>query len=296
MRDSPSVVVRGDYMIYRYTDQIYKIIKFKYTERLLISRDRETFEHTGEKLDNSLSRTKRLLLEKALCNPWDWFGSLTIDKTKFDRYQLKEFYKAFSQRVRDMRKKGYNIQYLIVPELHKDDAWHLHGLFYGLPPLLPFSECRKQGQKVPDYLVYSDYYNWPWYQENFGYCSFGRIRSPVRSAFYITKYITKNHQRMVTDVGSKMFYPSQGLNKAELHGEHYGHSEFLDSLLQEEYDFCSVGMTKVSNGFDWTFGFDLEGFEFLSGAQPLFDFDELSFSSFTEDLMKINEEFEQLSF
>ena len=62
MRDSPSVIVRGNYMIYRLTDQIYKIIKFKFTERLLVSRDRETFEHTGEMLDCSLSRTKRLLL------------------------------------------------------------------------------------------------------------------------------------------------------------------------------------------------------------------------------------------
>lgn len=96
-----------------------------------------------------------------------------------------------------------------------------------------------------------------------------------------------------------MFRPSRGLNKAEPHGEVYGHSELLDSLLTEEYDFCSVGMTKVSNGFDWTFAFEENGFEFMGSARPLFDFDECSFSSFTDDLQKVNMEsdtFEQLSF
>ncbi len=299
MRDSPSVIVRGNYMIYRLTDQIYKIIKFKFTGRLLVSRDRETFEHTGEKLDCSLSRTKRLLLEKALCNPWDWFGTITLDKRKYDRYNLEVFYEDFSQFLRDTRKKGFEVKYIIVPEMHQDDAWHLHCLFYGLPPLLSFAECRAAGEKVPNYLVYSDYYNWRECQKKFGFCSFGRIRSPVRTAFYVTKYVTKNHERMVSEVGSKMFRPSRGLNKAEPHGEVYGHSKLLDSLLTDEYDFCSVGMTKVSNGFDWTFAFEEDGFEHLASARPLFDFDDLAFSSFTDDLLTINsvaDEFEQLSF
>lgn len=296
MLDAPNRIVRGNYCIYKYTDQIYKVIKFKCTEISLRLEDRAESKHYETKLDNSISRTRKLLLEKALCNPWEWFCTLTIDKSKYDRYNLKAFYKDFSQWLRDYRKKGYKIDYLLVPELHKDNAWHLHGFFSGLPELESFSAMRKRGIKVPDYLVFSEFFNWSAYQDKFGFCSFGRIKSPIRSAFYISKYITKDHDRMVTDLGAKMFYSSQGLNKAVTHGEVYGHSDFLDSFLQQEYQFCSVGMTKVSNQQSWHFAFEEQGFEFLDKLTPLFDDHEFASASFCDDLAQINVEVEQMSF
>ena len=34
-----------------------------------------------------------------------------------------------TQMIRDLRKKGYNIKYIFIPELHADGInWHLHGL------------------------------------------------------------------------------------------------------------------------------------------------------------------------
>ena len=217
-------------------------------------------------------------------------------KMEIEENDIPAFYKVFSQWLRDYRKKGYKIDYLLVPELHKDNAWHLHGFFSGLPELVSFSSMRKCGDKVPDYLVFSDFYNWQQYQDKFGFCSFGRIKSPIRSAFYISKYITKDHDRMVTDLGAKMFYSSQGLNKAIPHGEIYGHSDFLDSFLQQEYQFCSVGMTKVSNQQNWTFAFEDQGFEFLDKMTPLFDDHECASTSFCDDLAEINIEVEQMSF
>lgn len=295
MVDDLTRIVRGTYSIYRFTDQIYKIVKFKNTE-VPLKIERGECTHYDSKLDNSISRTKRLLLEKALCNPWDWFCTLTIDKRKYDRHNLGTYYSALSQWLRDYRKKGYRIQYLLVPELHKDDAWHIHGFFHGLPQLQSFRSLRELGHKVPDYLVYSDFYNWPEYQQKFGFCSFGRIKSPVRSAFYISKYITKDHASMVTSLNAKMFYSSQGLNKAMQHGEVYGSSDFLDTFLQQEYQYCSVGMTKVSNQCNWTFGFNLEGFEFLNEMQPLIDSPPPESSDFVAAMAVLNEEYEQLSF
>lgn len=292
----PNRIVRGNYCIYRFTDQIYKVIKFKCTEIALRCDDQKNIKHYDSKLDNSISRTRKLLLEKALCNNWEWFCTLTIDKDKYDRFNLKAFYKDFSQWLRDYRKKGYKVNYLLVPELHKNNAWHLHGFFSGLPILESFSSLRSKGVKVPDYLVYSDFYNWSDYQNKFGFCSFGKIKSPVRSAFYISKYITKDHDRMVSDLGAKMFYSSQGLNKAIPHGEVYGHSEFLDSFLQQEYQFCSVGMTKVSNQQSWHFAFEEQGFSFLNDMSPLFEDKEQYNYSFSDDLSQINIEVEQITF
>ena len=295
MQFDTSRIVRGNYMIYKFTNQIYKVVKFKYTEiPLRLHDDSDSQNHYSEKLDNSVSRTRRLILEKALCNPWEWFCTLTLDKAKYDRFNLPVYYKDLSQWLRDQRKKGFDVKYLLVPELHQDGAWHIHGFFYGLPELVSFCDLRKRGHKIPDYLVYSDFYNWPDYSKKFGFCSLGKIRSPVRSAFYISKYITKDHNNLVSDLGAKMFYSSQGLNTPTVQAEIYGNSSELDSYLQKEYDFCSVGMSKVSEGLDWTFALDQEiPFESLV---PLFDNQEKISVSFSDDLYAINVEAEQLSF
>lgn len=292
----PVGLVRGDYSIYKYTPQIYKIVKFKSTEVPL--RLPGTFAeavHTGHKLDPSFSRARRVVLEKALCNPWEWFCTLTIDPKYYDRYDLPLFYKQFSQWLRDQRKCGGRFQYLLVPEKHKNGAWHLHGLFYDVPGLVRFSDG------VPQRLIDGGFYDWPDYRKKFGFCSFGRIRSPTRSAFYVSKYITKELNNMVSDVGSKLYYCSQGLQRAEFHGEVFGHSDFLDEFLQQEYDFCYVGMTKVSNGLDWTFAFNLNGFldpgpsdlqffDLVDSAAPLFS----GGGSFFDDMAVL--QFDQLEF
>lgn len=295
MQVDSSRIVRGNYMIYKFTNQIFKVVKFKCTEiPLKLSDDSKSQNHYSEKLDNSVSRTRRLILEKALCNPWEWFCTLTLDKAKYDRFNLPVYYKDLSQWLRDQRKKGYDVKYLLVPELHKDGAWHIHGFFYGLPDLVSFRDLRKLGHKIPDYLVYSDFYNWPEYSKKFGFCSLGKIRSPVRSAFYISKYITKDHNNLVSDLGAKMFRASQGLNAPTVQAEIYGNSSELDSYLQKEYDFCSVGMSKVSDGLDWTFALDQEiPFDSLV---PLFDNEEKISVSFSDDLYAINVEAEQLTF
>ena len=289
----PSRLVRGTYSIYHYTDQIYKIVKFKCTEISTEKPDRSQYKHTGKKLDPSFSRARKVVLEKGLCNPWDYFASLTIDPKKYDRFNLKTFYKDFSQFLRDYRKKGYLVRYLLVPELHKDGAWHLHGFFHGLPELVSFYSMRQSGSKVPDYLVAHDFLNWPEYQSKFGFCSFGRINSPVRSAFYISKYITKDTNNLVSGVGSKLYYCSQGLNRATLHEEIYGPSSYLDDFLQQEYEFCSVGMTKVSNNLNWSFAMDLDGStSYLEQFTPLWVVP--SSGNFMEDMSQI--QMEQLTY
>lgn len=58
-----------------------------------------------EKLNESITRTKRTIFELAYCNDWNWFFTGTIDEKKFSRTDLKLFYKCFSQWLRDYHKK-----------------------------------------------------------------------------------------------------------------------------------------------------------------------------------------------
>ena len=46
-----------------------------------------------KKLLANLSRAKNKVQEYALCNNFDYFVTLTIDRLKYDRYDLKKYYK-----------------------------------------------------------------------------------------------------------------------------------------------------------------------------------------------------------
>lgn len=267
-------IVRPTYTVYQ-LGSLFKVIKFKNTLISLGSRlgqaTKSECKHYDTKLASSLSRTRKLLLEKALCNPWDWFCTFTLDKDKYKRDDLPKFREDFTQFIRDERKRGYDIPYLLVPELHEDlQNWHIHGLICGNPGLVSFKEWRRLGHKVPNKLVTGGFYTWPRYHNKFGFCSLGRIRSHVRSAFYMSKYMTKDNARLVSQLGSKMYYPSQNLNTAVKHLDLYSHSGYMDKFLERDYDFCQVGMTKVSDRLDWTFGLEFMDIP-LDMFEPVFE-------------------------
>lgn len=289
-------IVSPTYNIYK-LGRLFKIVKFKNTvctvKSVVDKPSKLECNHYSDKLACSLSRTRRVILEKALCNPWTWFCTFTVDKDKFDRDDLAVFQKAFTQFIRDERKRGFQIAYLLVPELHKDmQNWHMHGFLYGNPELVSFKEWRKDGHKVPNKLVSGGFYTWPRYHNKFGFCSLGRIRSHVRSAFYISKYMSKDNARLVSTLSKNMYFSSTGLNTAVKHCEVYGSEPALDKYLEKEFEFCSVGMTRLSDRLDWTFGL-----EFAEIPLDMFEsvFDDLAPSGgFWEDMSAI--QFEQLSF
>lgn len=254
-----------DHAVWRYTDQIYKIVQF-YSVRVRYGPGpTEHQKHYEEKLASSLARSRRVILEKALCNPWDWFCTFTIAQDKADRKDLASWWERFSQWLRDQRKKGYDIRYLLVPERHADGSWHGHGLLAGIPEseLIQFKDLAKKGLKLPRKLRKSEYYNWTAYQDKFGFCSLGKIRDPVAAGFYITKYITKDLDRMVQDVGLHTYYVSRGLAGATKHLDFFGRDFYIDSLLVNKYDFCATGMTHKKQKLDWTFCLEFEDFSQL---------------------------------
>lgn len=287
-----------EHTIYRYTDQIYKIVQF-YSVRLRLGPGpKEAQTHHDEKLDSSISRARRVILEKALCNKWDWFCTLTISADKADRQDLSSWWPRVSQWFRDLRKKGYEIKYLIVPERHADGSWHAHGLLSGIPvsSLVTFHDLdlrgyrSSNGKRLPKDLRESGYYNWPEYQEKFGFCSLGSIEDAVACGFYMAKYITKDQSRMVSDVGLHAYYVTQNLNVATKHLDFYGRDPFVDTLLVNKYDFCATGMTHVKHDLDWTFGLDFSNFTSLfdssessneaeACADAYFEFEQMCMSS-----------------
>ena len=255
-----------DHTIYRFTDEIYKIVQF-YNPRLRLGPGPKNGQkHSEVKLASSLSRSRRVILEKALCNEWDWFCTLTISPEKVDdRADLSGWWKRCSQWFRDLRKQGKNIRYLFVPEEHKNGAWHAHGFLAGLSDedLISFRELdasgfrTANGRRLPRKIIKAGFYNWPAYSEKFGFCSLGKIKDPVACGFYITKYITKEQDSMVKVLGLNSYYGSHNLNVATKHLDFFGRDPFIEKILVNNYEFCRTGMTHVRHGLDWSFGFDL---------------------------------------
>lgn len=244
-------LVGPDYNLYRYRHDFYKVVHFKSTapHGITLARTKDDgFKHE-DKLPQALSRARRVCLELALCNDWKWFATFTIAKNNFDRKNLDGFYERFSEWLKYQKKKtGKKIPYLLVPEQHGDGSWHMHGFFNSDIDgfLKPFKELWEAGADIPYKLVKKGYYNWEEYQKKFGFCSFGEIRNHDATAFYATKYISKSFQGDARRVGLKLYYCSQGLNRATYYDSVYGPCPPLDSCLQNKYEFCFTGFVSFN--------------------------------------------------
>lgn len=172
-----------------------------------------------EKLENNIIRARSKIFEYSICNPWEWFCTFTIDKTKYNRYDLENYHKNLAQFIRDYNKKNsLDIKYLFIPETHKDGAWHEHGFLMGLP--VDQLEAFNLQMKLPKYIrgklkENQEVYNWCGYAEKFGFCDLEPIRNHEACSKYVTKYISKNLATSVKGVNAHLYYCSKGLNVAE---------------------------------------------------------------------------------
>lgn len=210
----------------RFNDSCYKVTLMKscrlpgFEEVLASALGKRNTAGNLHKLDSSLSRTKSRVRELALCNPWEYFVTLTLNKEKFDRYDLNCFKKKLSKFLDNLSyRHGWDIGYLLIPEQHKDGAWHMHGLFMGIPAseLSAFSLHDKLPMPVHHMLREGhQIMNWPRYAESFGYVTCEPIRNLDATAKYITKYITKDVSTSQVGLNKKLYLCSHGLNRAEL--------------------------------------------------------------------------------
>lgn len=233
----------------------FNIIRFNRGCGVYISGDREEQLVHEKKLDSAFARAKSMIRQYGLCNPWDYFVTLTLDSNIYDRYDLGKFHKDLMQWVRNERKRYKKIypdhdkklSVLFVPENHRDGAWHLHGFVYGLPE---GETSRFEAGKHPRELVDGDFRNWLRYSDSFGFCSLGSIRDLTSTVFYTCKYINKNITALADLRGQHLYFASRPLNIAVTSAYAYSYDSELDSYISHEGKFCSTGYVFNS---DWTF-------------------------------------------
>ena len=84
------------------------------------------------------------------------------------------------------------------------------------------------------------------------------IRDPIATAYYITKYISKDLSRRESDIGKHLYFHSRPLKKATKASDVYLYQRPLDDLCVNEYDFCKTGMVY---GGEWAWPYLWDGAE-----------------------------------
>lgn len=133
----------------------------------------------------SLSRTKNKVYQLARGNEWKWFVTFTFGPTKTDRYSWEETSGKLRNYLWYMAKQhtdlGLDLRYIVVPEMHKDGAWHFHGIFGG---------CKNSILKITTFLPDKGFWlvdSWRW-----GFSSATEVKDDLSVSNYITKYFTKD--------------------------------------------------------------------------------------------------------
>ena len=134
----------------------------------------------GCDMERSMRRARAKLRRLALANGFDYFVTLTLDPAKIDRYDGAAVTKALGRWCDNMVRR-HGLRYILVPEQHKDGAFHFHGFMAGSGLKADDSGVEWDGRPV---------YNLP--QWSLGFTTAQRLYGDYHAAVgYCCKYIGK---------------------------------------------------------------------------------------------------------
>lgn len=183
------------------------------------------YDSKAESIRCSLSRTKKMVKHISLSFKCEYFATFTFSSEYCDRYSYDEVSSLMQTFLHSLPS---GVQYIVIPELHKDGAFHFHGLFSGIP--LEYAGRHRVGKRI------SDVWHCPLF--TYGFQSFLAARSSKACSFYIMKYITKS--LCAVSKGKKRYWYSRSSIvlapeiKVHLQPEDY---LFLKDLLSKEGNF-----------------------------------------------------------
>ena len=159
----------------------------------------------------SVRRAKNTVEDIARGNLWDFFVTLTFDGKEVDRYDYYACTRAIKLWCDCLRHRYPGVRYVLVPELHKDGAYHFHGLIAGADLRIVRARSAKTGK-----LLYTkrgeQIYNIP-LEYKYGLTTVTKVRDTGASSMYITKYIGKAFGEVPK--GCHRYFASNNLNRPE---------------------------------------------------------------------------------
>lgn len=153
----------------------------------------------------SRNRTVNRIYEITRSNLWEYFITLTFSPKKVkSRYDYNELSKKVSKWLDHLHRIAPKIRYMVVPELHKDGAYHFHGLIADTGDMCIIDSGTKdtQGRKIYNLLDF-----------RYGWNTATPVSDNTAVSSYITKYITKD--LVTVTANKKRYWASRNLDKLE---------------------------------------------------------------------------------
>lgn len=163
----------------------------------------------------SVNRTVQTIYKYAQANKWDYFVTLTFARDgKVDVYNYDKCVKKLVSWLHNQRRKAPDLKYLFVPEMHKDGAFHFHGLIANCEGLQFEDSGRvavgdKAYKRTSEYADYPVIYNMSGWK--YGFSTATKVTTTYKASSYICKYITK--ELVDRTFKRRRFYPSNNLDK-----------------------------------------------------------------------------------
>lgn len=177
-----------------------------------------------EKLITAVSRARSVIFDLALGNSWTYFITLTFDRQKVgDRYDYENVCKHMKTFTQYLFRHG--CQWLMIPEYHKDKAYHFHGLVQGELGM----QFREKKRGINFYSI-AGYHK--------GRSDISYIRDQGRVSSYITKYITKDGLSCVPQ-NAKKYWASRGLSRPDKKRAYIALNDVSSLVQQATYQSTS---------------------------------------------------------
>lgn len=216
--------------LYQYNDNNFRIVKVKNCRNPgyeLLGEIKDNLLTSPEEVERiSLSRTKKNIRELALCNNFEFFATLTVNKNYCDRYDLEICEDHLKKLFKKYKRINPDFFYLFIAEKHKDGAFHFHGLV--------------RGMNSDDFYLNSNNFLSSHFFDELGFNSFSKIRNYEKTCNYITKYITKDCCR---NKHNQIYISSRGLKKAiktEI-------ENLEDNFFSYSNDYCFIKDIDISS-------------------------------------------------
>lgn len=156
-------------------------------------------------LERSLRRTRKAIKDYALCNDFELFATFTFAN---DRQNIERSKRRMANWLKNQSKRKGKFQYLVVPEFHKDGkSLHFHAL------LTNYSGELKESRSANGRLIKKygkQIFEIPSYTLGFNNIQKLNKNDRMKTAFYITKYISKD---MPVFSGRNRYWVSKNLKK-----------------------------------------------------------------------------------
>ena len=202
-------------------------------------------------LQKSINRTKTKISDYVLCNNFSHFATFTFDPSNSKvngEENRKDFQKMSSllknwlktEQLNHFRRHGRKFRYLIVPERHKNNAWHFHALLEGYQnetegfytrknKYITVAELKaKKKDKNRKFIV----------RYKLGRSEIAPIKDKTKMSSYIKKYITKE---LIQDKNAKRYWASRNLKTPEIIPNFISESQKIpEQFLTAKHDYHNI--------------------------------------------------------